>query len=383
MKSQQRIQIVNGETMPRGRKVSVFIPVYENSDLLEELLEELTKDTYENKEIFVTIDKPVQKSLEVAKKYESKVNFILNEQRSGKVDALNNAVKISKGEILVFLDSDVKLGNSNFLGEIEQEIEGFDILDVKKKIVTDSFIARMVNYEYISSNFANYLYSKLIKRCFGINGAAFAIKRETFEEVGGFSKVVSEDLDIAVKVLLKNKQFKYTEKVEVSTKAPSSWRSWLAQRKRWGIGAGLWLREHWRNLIKYAKKYPYVVIPSILILFPTLIPMLFNYVFSNFLGYKILDLVFMLLATRFNFFIPFFFSTSMALGLFTSVMNFFISFLVFSALYYSASRKLKLHFNFLEFLIYYFFYQPFAFFTLIVGIITPFLSSKYKLDWKV
>jgi len=383
LKSQQRIQIVNGETMPRGRKVSVFIPVYENSDLLEELLEELTKDTYENKEIFVTIDKPVQKSLEVAKKYESKVNFILNEQRSGKVDALNNAVKISKGEILVFLDSDVKLGNSNFLGEIEQEIEGFDILDVKKKIVTDSFIARMVNYEYISSNFANYLYSKLIKRCFGINGAAFAIKRETFEEVGGFSKVVSEDLDIAVKVLLKNKQFKYTEKVEVSTKAPSSWRSWLAQRKRWGIGAGLWLREHWRNLIKYAKKYPYVVIPSILILFPTLIPMLFNYVFSNFLGYKILDLVFMLLATRFNFFIPFFFSTSMALGLFTSVMNFFISFLVFSALYYSASRKLKLHFNFLEFLIYYFFYQPFAFFTLIVGIITPFLSSKYKLDWKV
>jgi len=383
LKSQQRIQIVNGETMPRGRKVSVFIPVYENSDLLEELLEELTKDTYENKEIFVTIDKPVQKSLEVAKKYESKVNFILNEQRSGKVDALNNAVKISKGEILVFLDSDVKLENSNFLGEIEQEIEGFDILDVKKKIVTDSFIARMVNYEYISSNFANYLYSKLIKRCFGINGAAFAIKRETFEEVGGFSKVVSEDLDIAVKVLLKNKQFKYTEKVEVSTKAPSSWRSWLAQRKRWGIGAGLWLREHWRNLIKYAKKYPYVVIPSILILFPTLIPMLFNYVFSNFLGYKILDLVFMLLATRFNFFIPFFFSTSMALGLFTSVMNFFISFLVFSALYYSASRKLKLHFNFLEFLIYYFFYQPFAFFTLIVGIITPFLSSKYKLDWKV
>jgi len=383
LKSQQRIQIVNGETMPRGRKVSVFIPVYENSDLLEELLEELTKDTYENKEIFVTIDKPVQKSLGVAKKYGSKVNFILNEQRRGKVDALNNAVKISEGEILVFLDSDVKLGNSNFLGEIEQKIEGFDILDVKKEIVRDSFIARMVNYEYVSSNFANYLYSKLIKRCFGINGAAFAIKRETFEEVGGFSKVVSEDLDIAVKVLLKNKQFKYTEKVEVYTKAPSSWRIWLVQRKRWGTGAGLWLRDHWRDLIKYVAKYPHVAIPSIIILFPTLIPIVLNYVLSNLLGYKILDFVFMLLATRFSFLIPFFFSVSIALVLITSVVNFSISFLVFSALFYSASRKLKLHFNFLEFLIYFFFYQPFAFFTLIVGIITPFLSSKYKLDWKV
>jgi cellulose synthase/poly-beta-1,6-N-acetylglucosamine synthase-like glycosyltransferase len=367
----------------RGKKVSVFIPVYENSDLLEELLGELMNDVQENKEIFVTIDKPDQKSLEVAKKYRSKVNFILNKQRRGKVDALNNAVKISEGEILVFLDSDVKLGNSNFLGIIEREMKEFDILDVKKKIVRDSFIAKMVDYEYISSNLANYLYSKLIKRCFGINGATFAIKRETFEEVGGFSKMVSEDLDIAVKVLLKNKQFKYTEKVEVYTRAPSNWRSWLTQRKRWSIGAGLRLRKHWRNLIKCVKKYPHVAIPSLIILFPTLIPMILNYVFSNFLGYKILDALFMLLATRFNFFIPLFFSTSMAIVLIMSIANFFVSFLIFSTLFYAASKKLKLHFNLLEFLIYYFFYQPLAFFTLIVGIITPFLSSKYKLDWKV
>lgn len=366
-----------------GRKISIFIPVYENSDLLEELLEELVNDAYENKEIFVTIDNPNQKSLKVVEKYRSKVNFILNEQRRGKVEALNNAVKISEGEILVFLDSDVKLGNSNFLGAIEREMKEFDILDVKKKIIRDSFIAKMVDYEYISYNLVNYLYSRLIKRCFGINGAAFAIKRETFEEVGGFSKTVSEDLDIAVKVLLKNKQFKYAEKVEIYTKAPSNWRSWLIQRKRWGIGAGLWLRKHWRNLIRCVKKYPHVAVPSLLILFPTLIPMLLNYAFSNFLGYKIFGVLFMLLATRFNFFILLFFLTSMGIVLITGVVEFFVSFLIFSILFYAASKKLKLRFNLLEFLIYYFFYQPLAFFTLIVGIITPFLSSKYKLDWKV
>ncbi len=80
---------------------------------MEELLEDLTNDSHENKEIFVTIDKPNEKSLEVAKKYGSKVNFILNGRRRGKVTALNSSVKISEGEILVFLDSDVKLGDSN------------------------------------------------------------------------------------------------------------------------------------------------------------------------------------------------------------------------------------------------------------------------------
>ena len=365
------------------KKISVFIPVYEGSNLLDDLLEELTSDSYENKEIFVTIDRPDEKSLEVAKKYENKANFTLNEQRRGKVDALNSAVKISEGEILVFLDADVKFDSMEFLAIIEREMKSVDVLDMKKKITRDSFIARMVNYEYVSSNFGNYLCSQLIRRCFGINGAAFAMKRETFEEVGGFSKAVSEDLDIAVKTLLKNKQFKYTDKIEVYTKAPSNLRSWFAQRKRWGIGAGLWIKDHWKNLLKYVAKYPQAAIPSIIILFPTLIPMILNYVFSNFLDYKIFDFVLMLLATRFSFLIPFLFSASMALVLFTSLVNFFTSFLLFSALFYSASKKLKLHFNFLEFLIYYFLYQPLAFFTLIVGIITPFLSSKYKVDWKV
>lgn len=53
---------------PEGKKVSVFIPIYESSDLVEELLEELTNNTYESKEIFVVIDKPNGKSLEVVKK---------------------------------------------------------------------------------------------------------------------------------------------------------------------------------------------------------------------------------------------------------------------------------------------------------------------------
>jgi cellulose synthase/poly-beta-1,6-N-acetylglucosamine synthase-like glycosyltransferase len=312
--------------------ISIFIPVYEGSDLLAELLETLTNDAYEKKEIIVIIDNPNMKSVEVVKKYQDKVIFILNNCRIGKVNALNNAVRTSKGEILVFLDSDVKIRNSSFLNDITREINGFDILDIKKGIIRDSFIARMVNYEYLSFNFANYLYSKIVGRCFGINGAAFAIKRETFEEVGGFSKEVSEDLDIAVKTLLKDKRFKYIEGVEVYTKSPSSWRKWFCQRKRWGIGTGLWLKRHWRNLLRYAKKYPYVVVPSILILFPTLIPILLNLIISNFFGYKILGFALMLLATKFNFLISLFFLTSMAIVLITSILNFFINFLIFSLL---------------------------------------------------
>ncbi|MEM3641073.1 MAG: glycosyltransferase, partial [Candidatus Bathyarchaeia archaeon] len=73
-------------------KISVFIPVYENSDLLEGLLEDLVNDSYSNKEIFVIIDKPNKEALKIVEKFRGKVKFILNSRRRGKVEALNNAV---------------------------------------------------------------------------------------------------------------------------------------------------------------------------------------------------------------------------------------------------------------------------------------------------
>ena len=363
------------------KKISVFIPVYKSSDLLERLLDDLTSCEYENKEIFVVIDEPDKKSMEAVKKYQSKANFLLSSKRRGKVEALNSAIKISSGEILVFLDSDVQLNDRDFLKVIGREMAETDVLDVRKEIIQNSFISRMVNYEFVSSNLVSYLYSKLVQKCIGINGAAFAIKREAFEEVGGFSKVVSEDFDLAAKALLRNKKFKYTEKLEVQTKAPSTWKGWFTQRKRWGIGTGLWLKDYWKKFLKYVVRYPYIVIPSLIILFPTFIPILFNYVFTNFLGYKIPNFIPSFFVVKSSIFIPFI--PNVGEVLLTIFVTFLLSFLMFSLLFYVASKRLKLHFNFAEFLIYFLFYQPLSSLILFIGIITAFFSGKHELDWKV
>ncbi|MCS7113864.1 MAG: glycosyltransferase family 2 protein [Candidatus Bathyarchaeota archaeon] len=364
-----------------ARKISVFIPVYRGSDLLDGLLQELTNCRYEDKEIFVAIDEPDEKSLKVVKKYEGKVSFILSGERRGKVEALNSAIKISRGEILVFLDADVQLRGGDFFESIATAMEEAEILDFKKEIIQDSFISRMVHYEFLSCNLVSYLYSKLVRKCIGINGVAFAITRKAFEEVGGFSKVISEDFDLAVKTLLKNKRFRYTEKVSVRTKAPSDWRGWFNQRKRWGVGVGLWLKDYWKKLLRYLAKYPHVIIPTFIILFPTFIPVLLNYAFTNFPPDKIPNFLPSFFVMRFNILFPLIRHVGDFLP--TLLATFFASFLLFSALFCSASRKLKFHFNFAEFLIYFFFYQPMASIILFAYIITAFFSANHKLEWKV
>jgi glycosyltransferase involved in cell wall biosynthesis len=89
-----------------SRKISIFHPVYRESDLLEQLLTSLINDPYKEKEIFVVIDEPTERSLEVSKSFSGEVHFKFNGIRRGKANVLNEVVSESKGEILLFLDSD-------------------------------------------------------------------------------------------------------------------------------------------------------------------------------------------------------------------------------------------------------------------------------------
>ncbi|MBS7636477.1 hypothetical protein KEJ37_03930, partial [Candidatus Bathyarchaeota archaeon] len=69
--------------------------------------------------------------------------------------------------------------------------------------------------------------------------------------------------------------------------------------------------------------------------------------------------------------------------LFTTLTNFFLGFIMFSIIFYTASRKLKFRFSFAEFIAYYFFYQPISFLVLFAGIIAGIFFKDHKIDWKL
>ena len=107
-------------------KVSVLIPVYRESGLLEELITSILKDQYVNKEILVVIDEPTERSRRIAEKFRGRVRFVLNGERNGKVNALREIVKLARGEVLLFLDSDVKIKAESFLSRIVEEMKNKD-----------------------------------------------------------------------------------------------------------------------------------------------------------------------------------------------------------------------------------------------------------------
>ncbi len=369
-------------------KVSVFIPVYRESDLLRPLLSALINDPYGEKEIFVIVDEPTVKSREISRDFhDPSIHFIFNGERMGKANVLNEAVSMSDGDILLFLDGDVVIPedvDGSFLGRVVEAMVGSDIVELKKRIIRDSLLARLVYYDYLSFNSSNLLFSNLIGRCLGLNGAAFAIRREVFERLGGFRRVISEDLDIGTRSFIMGYRFSFLEDVEVLVKVSSSWGQWLNQRKRWGIGAALWLKEYLREILRNLKRYPKVLLPSLLLILPSLPLFAVSILIPNELYLKVLSLSLIVLATKGSGFLfpPIIFTSSIiALKNAVAVMLNFSSYLL---IFYLFARKLNYPFKPLDFTLFYFIYSPIWLFIIIFSIVMVyFRRGQVKVDWKI
>lgn len=364
--------------------ITVFIPVYKESKLLSAMLHKLISQDAE-KEIFVIMDEPTEESIKISKSFKDDVRFILNNSRIGKAKALNEAAKLSSGEILFFLDADIELPDDpKFLGKVIHEMRDTDILDIKKRVHRDSFLSKMTYYEYLGFNISAWLTAKFVKKSPAVNGAAFAIKRNAFESLAGFRGVISEDLDLATRAFLNNYHFRYTGGIEVHNYVHSSWKDWVKQRKRWAFGTALWAKEYYRDLLKSTIKHPQIFIPGLFFLFPSLVLIILGFLIPDLLIHKIFYIIFLFLAIKFSFILPILMLTIIGADFLKNLVPTFLSFLAFAFLFFAFAKKLGFKFKFHEFLIYYFFYSLLVLLIMIIGLICVFVfNKKLKVDWKV
>jgi biofilm PGA synthesis N-glycosyltransferase PgaC len=366
--------------------VSIFIPVYKESNQLAGALDILASQNV-SKEIFVTVDQPTGEFLEEIENLENgNVKFIVNMERTGKANACNNTVELSTGKVLLFLDSDVGIPNDpDYLRKIVMEMQHTDILDIKKIVTKDkSFLSKMAYYEYLTFNISSWLAARYMHKCPAVNGAAFAIKREMFEKVHGFRKVVAEDIDLATRAFLEDSSFSYTTDVEVKNEVHGDWRKWLTQRRRWSIGQALWLKDWYKQLARRFVKKPQIFLPSLFFLYPSVVVFLLTAVIPSMWMYNSLLVFSLFLSVKFNFALPLLLLSLGTADILKIVLISLSGFAFTAAVFYGFARKLgfkevKLH----ELFVYYFFYSSVWMILIVVGHIQVFaLGKKSGPGWK-
>jgi len=374
-------------------KISVIIPVYRNGPCLNEILKRLSEDPYPEKEVIVVVDEPTKECLNVLENFSSLnyVKIIVNRERAGKVNALNTGVKESSGELLLFLDSDTYFTGKgkSFLESLAKEAENADVIDVKKEAETSTWLSRLIYYDYLSFTFSNWILIKAAGFTLGLNGAAFAAKRDAVEKLGGFRKTVLEDLDFAARACYAGYRFSILEEGKAVVKIDLNERRWFKQRLRWSLGCMAWVRSNYKFFKSIFLRKPKIMFSAVSTLFPLLLVpfmlVIFTILFaSDMIAHWILNLVENIsppsLLTGFTLkTLPFYLTF---IALYSIISSATISTIAYSIVAKNLDYRLKP----LDFLAYYLIYNPFWFLMILYSMIKIKLGGKIdvsSLDWRI
>ena len=193
-------------------KISIIIPTFNEEEYLPILLESIKTQSYEDYEIIVADANSDDATREIAESYNCKIV-------EGGLPGIgrNNGARLAKGELLLFLDSDLKL-TENYLLQLIDEFTSYDLgigitqMEPLSKKRKDKILHDLANWFMIAS--------EKIKPhgagCYGIIS-----RKELHDSNGGFDEDLNfgEDTDY-IERLAKIERFKVLRnpKIQVSTR---------------------------------------------------------------------------------------------------------------------------------------------------------------------
>ena len=229
--------------------ISIFIPAHNEENTIEATITSVCESEYykndkPNYEVIVINDGSTDSTGEILaeiKKDLPQLKIVTRHPpRSGKGKGfvLNDALTLSQGEIIGVFDADTQI-KTDYLMTIVQYLNG-DIDGVQSRVKMfnrdENYLARMQHLEFAS--FGNTLIAKDNLGSTGfLGGNGQFVKKDAIIDCGrwdGFA--VTEDLNLAIKIILQGGKIRYCGECAVYQEAVTTWRAFFRQRVRWAIG---------------------------------------------------------------------------------------------------------------------------------------------------
>jgi Glycosyltransferases, probably involved in cell wall biogenesis len=229
-------------------RIAALIPVYSEPKALASICESLATDSYPDKEIVVVVDGDTTPAIAAALGRITRhagLRVIEGQGHLGKAAALNRAAAAVDADALLFLDNDIFMPRSpSFLSDLAYWLEKRDLVELPKVGVGSGFFARMMQMEFLANIYTAGGVAAELGACPSMNGAAFAMRKELFMELGGFAATVDEDMDLAARAFLAGGSFGFPPELAVGNAVSEGPKDWSKQRKRWMANNALWSESY-------------------------------------------------------------------------------------------------------------------------------------------
>lgn len=190
--------------------ISIIIPVYKKLDLTKKCLNSIKKNTKGVFEVIVVDDNSQDETAEYIKGLGWPI-LIQNKENLGFAKNNNKAAKISKGDILVFLNNDTEV-HPGWLEALTEPLTDKKVGEVGAKllfpdglvqhagvVISKDKVPRHIYYRHA----ADKLYVNKMRDFQIVTAACVAIRKEVFNEIGGFNEAYingMEDVDLCLRL---------------------------------------------------------------------------------------------------------------------------------------------------------------------------------------
>lgn len=187
-------------------EVSVVIPVYNSERYINEAIDSLIKQSFQDYEIIAIDDGSTDGTANVVKKYAGKVKYIY-QQNMGPASARNRGIKEANGRYIAFLDAD----DVSEKDRLETQVNAFKKnKDAGLVYSSLSFINEKGNKisgihrskQYDSETFLGKMFTRNIM----VSASVVMARKSLIEELGGFDENIhlSEDYDMWLRMAKNN-----------------------------------------------------------------------------------------------------------------------------------------------------------------------------------
>ena len=184
--------------------ISIIVPVYNVEEYLEECLESIRKQTYQNIEVILVNDGSTDGSKAICERYckENRRFHLLNQENQGLSAARNTGVAASRGEFIVFVDSDDMI-LANYLETLMHYMrEDVDIVESQFTVSNEEFLAKSFKEPSIlfegNSQEAVKIFTKHV---LNVNAVTKLYRRSIVEAVPYIDGVIFEDVYCGIGML--------------------------------------------------------------------------------------------------------------------------------------------------------------------------------------
>lgn len=280
----ERQKIRRTSRLPAHNAVSVIIPAYNESKVIERTILSVLASRGVEVEVLVMDDGSSDDTADVVSRafyFEPRVK-LHKLKNGGKARALNEGFKLASHEVVIALDADT-IFLPDTIVELARKFDDPNVAAVAGRAAvgnTQHFVARWQALEYVIGQAVERRAWHLLGVVSVVPGAVGAWHRDAVLAVGGFgTDTLAEDCDLTITLQVHGWKVSYAPDAVALTEAPETVRALLKQRFRWCFGVLQTVWKHKRAMIAPPKNNPAIgllLMPCILachILTPLLAPL--------------------------------------------------------------------------------------------------------------